>query len=183
MGRRKRHHEHVCFPALQYVTGEREEKKQEAELKERKRQEREDSKQKREEERKRKLDERARRAEERAKHKSKKTAEKARKLKEKVQQLPNTSSKGNRDTSTSSTRRSSKLPPPKKARVAHAAIDDSWCCVCFTTYEEDVLNKTGKDWVGCACGRWLHEECMEDCVLDSTGKERLCPLCVDVFAV
>ena len=29
----------------------------------------------------------------------------------------------------------------------------------------------------------LHEECMEDCVLDSTGKERLCPLCVDVFAV
>ena len=29
----------------------------------------------------------------------------------------------------------------------------------------------------------LHEECMEDCVLDSTGKERLRPLCVDVFAV
>ena len=25
------------------------------------------------------------------------------------------------------------------------------CCVCFTTYEDDVLNKTGKDWVGCVC--------------------------------
>ena len=169
--------------ALEMSQEKEKKKKQEAVLKERKRQEREESKQKREEERKRKLDERARRAEERAKDKSKKTAEKACKLKEKVQQPPNTSSKGNHDTSTSSTRSSSKPPPPKKARVAHEAIDDSRCCVCFTTYEDDVLNKTGKDWVGCACGRWLHEECMEDCVLDSLGKERLCPLCVDIFAV
>ena len=29
-----------------------------------------------------------------------------------------------------------------------------------------------------AFSQWLHEECVEDCVLDSTGKERLCPLCL-----
>ena len=39
----------------------------------------------------------------------------------------------------------------------------------------------GKDWVMCACSRWLHEECADDCVLDNTGKERLCPLCLNVF--
>ena len=87
------------------VTGEREEKKAGGRVERVKKTGEEDSKQKREEERKRKLDERARRVEERAKGKSKKTAEKARILKEKVQQPPNTSSKGNHDTSTSSTKR------------------------------------------------------------------------------
>ena len=149
-------------------------------MKEQKQKEREDNKRKREEERKRKSDERARRAVEKAKDKSKKAAQKARKQKEKVQNPPNTTS--NHNTSTSSTRRSSEQPPTKKARVADEAIDDSRCCVCFITYEDDVLNKTGKDWVGCVCGRWLHEECMEESCLDSTGKERLCPLCIDLFA-
>ena len=44
-----------------------------------------------------------------------------------------------------------------------------------------VKERTGKDWVMCACSRWLHEECADDCVLDNTGKERLCPLCLNVF--
>ena len=79
--------------------------------------------------------------------------------------------------------RSGAQPPSKKARVADENIDESRCCVCFTTYEEDVLQGSGKDWVMCACTRWLHEECAEDCVLDSTGKERLCPLCLDLFVV
>ena len=78
--------------------------------------------------------------------------------------------------------RATTQPPQKKARTTHEAIDDSRC-VCFTTYEDDVVNASGKDWVGCACGRWLHEECVEDCVLDNSGKERLCPLCLNVFVV
>ena len=32
-------------------------------------------------------------------------------------------------------------------------------------YEDDVKERTGKDWVMCACNRWLH-----DCVLDNTGE-------------
>ena len=75
--------------------------------------------------------------------------------------------------------RSSAQPPLKKVCVAEE-IDESKCCVCFTTYE-DVQKKSGKDWVMCACSRWLHEECAESCVLDSTGKERLCQLCLDLY--
>ena len=66
---------------------------------------------------------------------------------------------------------------PKKAEE----IDESKCCVCFTMYEEDIQKKSGKDWVMCACSRWLHEECAEDCTLDNTGKERLCQLCLDLY--
>ena len=38
-------------------------------------------------------------------------------------------------------------------------------------YEDD---QSGKNWVACACGRWLHEECADDCIIDSDGNERLC---------
>ena len=30
----------------------------------------------------------------------------------------------------------------------------------------------------CACGRWTHEDCVEDCVMDVDGKERFCPVCL-----
>ena len=67
----------------------------------------------------------------------------------------------------------------KKAWVAHEAMTVSAASVsqhmkmtCLTR-----LEKTG------LAVFVLHEEYMEDCVLDSTGKERLRPLCVDVFAV
>ena len=67
----------------------------------------------------------------------------------------------------------------KKARVAHEAMTVSAASVsqhmkmtCLTRLERTGLAVFA-----------LHEEYMEDCVLDSTGKERLRPLCVDVFAV
>ena len=50
------------------------------------------------------------------------------------------------------------------------------CCVCFVLYEED---QYGKDWVACACGRSLHEDCADDCIIDSDGNERLCFLCLN----
>ena len=33
-----------------------------------------------------------------------------------------------------------------------------------------------------SCGRWLHEDCEEDCVLDNDGNERLCPICLQYFS-
>ena len=36
--------------------------------------------------------------------------------------------------------------------------------VVFVMYEDD---QSGKDWVACACGGWLHEECADDCIIDS----------------
>jgi len=62
-------------------------------------------------------------------------------------------------------------------------IDDSECCTCFTTYEEeDIQDQTGKEWVACACGQWLHKDCAEDCVLDDDGNERLCHICLDILS-
>ena len=63
-------------------------------------------------------------------------------------------------------------PPKQKAAQMQAKldnIDDSECCMCFTTYEEDIQDKTGKEWVPCACGQWLHEDCAE-----------LCHFCLDI---
>ncbi len=46
-------------------------------------------------------------------------------------------------------------------------------------YEQDVAEGTGADWLACACGRWLHEECVDDCMKDEEGKDRICPYCLD----
>ena len=76
-------------------------------------------------------------------------------------------------------------PPRKKPRKeqnnvgADAEIDTNVCCVCFGLYTDDV---SGADWIECGCGRWLHEECAEECVgecvVDVNGKERFCPTCL-----
>ena len=55
------------------------------------------------------------------------------------------------------------------------------CCACFGSYEDDVLEGTGAVWIACACGRWLHEDCVEDCREDDQGNDRIYPLCVDVL--
>ena len=162
--------------ALELLEEKEQKKKKELELKEQRKREREENKRKREEDQKRKLEERVRKAQVKAKQKEQKTAEKAHKTHPRTQKSTDTA------VSTCSTR-SSAQPPQKKARIQDETIDENKCCVCFTLYDEDVQNKSGKEWVMCACSRWLHEECVEDCVLDSTGKERLCPLCLDISAI
>ena len=57
-------------------------------------------------------------------------------------------------------------------------IDFNVCCMCFGTYSEDVANGDGRDWIECACGRWLHEDCAEDCLLNKDGKEMFCHSCI-----
>ena len=49
----------------------------------------------------------------------------------------------------------------KRAEGGDHDIDTNQCCVCFRTYEEDVNDETGLEWVECACQRWLHEECIK----------------------
>ena len=50
-------------------------------------------------------------------------------------------------------------------------IDPNVCCMCFVTFEEDTRKQTRAEWLPCACGRWLHEDCAEDIVVDSDGNE------------
>ena len=62
-------------------------------------------------------------------------------------------------------------------------IDPNKCCMCFVTYEDDVLDGAGAEWIFCKCGRWLHESCVEDVVKDSTGDERYCSFCIDKYTI
>ena len=62
-------------------------------------------------------------------------------------------------------------------------IDPNICCMCFVTFEEDTLEGTGAEWLPCHCGRWLHEDCAENCIVDSDGNERFCPFCLDLLSV
>ena len=53
-------------------------------------------------------------------------------------------------------------------------IHTDLCCVCFGTYDEDI--ETGREWLECCCGRWIHEECIDDVDVDNTIN-KVCPLC------
>ncbi len=158
-------------------------KQQEAEEKERRKKEREAKKQEREQERKRKAEERLRKAEERARKKE----ENARKTKEKARRTSTNSAKaGTKRKANESAGNTTFSPPQKRTCTTEKQqaedVDTNVCCVCFTTYEEDVQEQSGQDWLACACGRWLHEDCAEDCIRDESGNDRLCPLCIDILS-
>jgi hypothetical protein len=155
---------------------------EEARLKEQKRKEREEMKKKREDERKRKVEERAKKAEQKARQKAQKEEEQARKAEERAQRM---GSKGKQPTRAGTKRKerdtnNDHCTKSKTPRTDANSFNENECCVCFVTYEEDLLQESGKDWVCCACSRWLHEDCAEDCVMDSNGMERLCPFRLDI---
>ena len=74
------------------------------------------------------------------------------------------------------------LPGPSSAIASHEndlSLQenqgfDCECPFCFETYCHD-----GKEWLECACGRWIHEQCMDEVILDSGGQERFCPFCLN----
>ena len=72
--------------------------------------------------------------------------------------------------------------PLKRSRSTEPStseeINPNVCCMCFSTYEDDILEGAGMDWISCACGRWLHKDCAEDRELDDQGKELFCPYCI-----
>ena len=144
----------------------RKKKKAALEEKERKKTEREEKKRQREKEQKRKAEERQRKAETEA-NKAKEAAER-KKDKEKSRE-----EKGFKChcCKYAFKKRACKLSSLKSN---NSVIDINTCCVCGVLYSDD---RTGKDWIECVCGRWLHEDCAEDCILDSNGKERFCPMC------
>ena len=36
--------------------------------------------------------------------------------------------------------------------LLNESIDSNVCCMCFGSYEDDVLDGYGADWIDCACG-------------------------------
>ena len=174
-------------------------KKKEAEEKEKRKEERENKRQEREEEKKQKAEERARKVEEREKkrkeleeQKAQKAAEKARKTAEKAQKVAEkavlrsqkTATKRRNENSDPTTSESvddeavtgpdpNNRPLRKRPRVSvDSHIYSDLCCVCFGSYGDD--DGTGREWLQCPCGRWIHQ----DCVVPSGSKDnKLCPIC------
>ena len=54
-----------------------------------------------------------------------------------------------------------------------AAASEWECPFCFECYNKD----DQEDWVKCGCGRWTHESCITDVIVDSAGKELFCLYC------
>ena len=52
------------------------------------------------------------------------------------------------------------------------------CPFCHESYSDG-----GQDWIKCVCGRWVHEECVEDIHHDSDGQEIFCPFCINTIAI
>ena len=57
------------------------------------------------------------------------------------------------------------------------AKEDCECSFCYELYRKD-----GKEWLECACCRWVHEHCLEDIIVDK-GQELFCPFCINQFSV
>ena len=175
-------------------------KKLAAEEKERKKKEREEKrKQKQEllEEKKRQREENARK---KAEEKLRKAEDKAKKAQASVSKTRSNANKRALDSESAAV--SEESMPSKRTKVASTSntssgvstrlscmpritsetdeeeINPNVCCMCFVTFEEDTCEQTGAEWLPCACGRWLHEDCAEDIVVDSDGNERCCPFCV-----
>ena len=85
---------------------------------------------------------------------------------------------GTRRTRDSDRSSRAKSPQRKLPWVDIDSIDHNECCVCFELYSTD---QSGKDGVACACGRWLQEDCADDCVIDKNGKEHLCTICLNIL--
>ena len=50
-------------------------------------------------------------------------------------------------------------------------INSNTCCMCFGFFGDDVYNENGAGWVSYNCGGWLHEDCVEDYVINKIGVE------------
>jgi len=62
-------------------------------------------------------------------------------------------------------------------------IDPNVCCMRFQLWHDDVLEGGGAEWVSCKCGRWMHEDCIEDVVTDNAGFQRFCSFCIDKYTL
>ena len=63
--------------------------------------------------------------------------------------------------------------------VLNESIDPNVCCMCFGSYEDDVMDGYGAERIDCVYGRWLHVDCAADCITDCHGNKRYCPYCLD----
>ena len=180
--------------SLKILVEKENKKREEIEMKERRNKEREEKKKLREAEAKRKAEERAKKSAERARKAEEKASEKTRKLEERARKAEEKAAErarkaggkvqvtSNSKAASETRQRASRQRATNTLPVRSEDIDSNVCCTCFHTYEEDVALETGTEWLKCACGRWLHEVCVDGSpIADENGNDRLCPLCLDIL--
>ena len=149
-----------------------------------KKKEREELLQKKKEEKAKQAEERARKAEEKA---AKTKTSKRQTTKKKSSTCPATSepcpATSEPCPATSEPCPSETTAGPLTDSSGNDEIDVNICCMCFGHYEDDVLEGAGVDWIFCKCGRWLHEDCVDEVVKNNDGEERFCSFCVDKFTI
>ena len=149
-----------------------------------KKKEREELLQKKKEEKAKQAEERARKAEEKA---AKTKTSKRQTTKKKSSTCPATSepcpATSEPCPATSEPCPSETTAGPSTDSSGNDEIDVNICCMCFGHYEDDVLEGAGVDWIFCKCGRWLHEDYVDEVVKDNDGEERFCSFCVDKFTI
>ena len=132
-----------------------------------------------EDKKKQELEEKKRRKEEREQKKK----EKEELMKKKAENKNKTTKKRKATTRSSCSKRqkshnSNAVEPSQSAVTSDTHIDDSVCCECGQSYEDDARQGSGAEWVQCSCSRWLHEECINEVDLDTCGNEVLCSFCL-----
>ena len=159
------------------ILKEREEKiKKQQEEKERRKLEREQKRKEKEEQQKKK----AIAAEKKALAAAKKAEKEAKKAKVSKNQEGNKVNRKRRcnDDGYETRKKLQKLAEGDVATSSRVATVDAEnvCCVCFQLYQGD---EEDTDWIQCACGRWLHEDCIDedDIIQDIYDRELFCPCC------
>ena len=106
-------------------------------------------KQEREEKKKQKMEEKTRKAEERAK----KAEDKAKKKEEKANVAAAKATSKGSTTGTMKRKSETSAPSAKRAKISKEQfeVDVNTRCICFGTYEEDLLAGGGEDWLQCSC--------------------------------
>ena len=141
-----------------------------------------------EDKKKSEMQEKQLRKEKREMNKKKREAEKEHKRKKK-EQVKKVSGLGLREARASQKKCMSTLSDTEPTEVPLALQDEivldaegrtqpfsmEQCAVCLEAYSSSDFDC---DWIECACGRWTHEDCVDDVVIDINGKERFCPHCV-----
>ena len=118
-----------------------------------------EGKKRREEENKKKAEEKAQKPAERAKKAAEKATQRAQRVtgqKWSAKSLPSTSK--------------------KKKTVTNPEVNKNECCVCSGTYDKDVEEGNGREWLKCTCGHWLHDDCVSGTV-DLEEDATICLLC------
>ena len=77
---------------------------------------------------------------------------------------------------------------PKKTEE-NDTTEDSMCPICSRLYSLDAEEGNGRDWIQCACGVWLHDDCIPEAIVEAIIQEKekekvhtelyCCPDCVD----